>query len=54
MNNVNSQKLTMVSEITACNYVAVLLLKLSNGSHSFVYHINKPVMTTPVTKHDLM
>ena len=53
-NNVNSLKLTMVSEITACNNVVVLFPKLSNCMHDFVYNIHKPVMTTPATKHDLM
>ena len=53
-NNVNSRKLTMVSEITACNNVAVLFPKLSNGMHGFVYNVHKPVMTASDTKHDLM
>ena len=44
----------MVSEITACNNVAVLFPKLSNGMHGFVYNVHKPVMTTPDIKHDLM
>ena len=44
----------MVSEITACNNVAVLFPKLSNGMHGFVYNVHKPVMKTPGTKHDLM
>ena len=46
--------LTIVSEITTCNNVAVLFPKFSNGIHGFVYNVHKPVMTTPYTKHVLM
>ena len=44
----------MVSEITACNNVAVLFPKSSNGIHGFVYNEHKPVMMASDTKHDLM
>ena len=44
----------MVSEITACNNVAVLFPKLSNGMYGFVYNVHKPVMTASDTNHDLM
>ena len=44
----------MVSEITACNNVALLFPKSSDGMHGFVYNVHKPVMKTPDTKHDLM
>ena len=39
-NNINSQKLTMMSEITTFNNVAILYPKFSNGMHGFVYNVH--------------